>query len=179
MEEALRLARESHPTTKHSQLYYYFYKCGLKGRWPARCKLGGQRLRPQEYRRVEVLELLKGWTPPAPRHQNIYRTTVRPGEGWMTVADIARITGAKKSRITSACSSHTLPARSYGKQLWTRYEEASEWLAWRRPSFVLRHMSAEWIAERRAYQKKHGLTPPPSLNNPLFGAVYAPELIHL
>lgn len=179
MQDALRLARELHPTITGAQLYYYLNKCGLKGRWPNRTKLGGRLFRPQEYRRKEVLELLRGYTPPRPKQEKIYRATQRPGEGWMKVKDLARITGAKYTRISAACGKLAIPGRIYGKTLYTRYDEATEYLAWRRPSFVRRHMSDTWIAQRRAYQKKHNLTPPPSLNNPLYGAIYAPELIHL
>jgi hypothetical protein len=177
--EALRLAREQHPETTFNQLYYYFYRCGLKGRWPNRSKLGGRLFRPQEYRRLEVLELLAGFTPPRPKHEHIYRATCRPGEGWMRVEDIATITGAQKKRITGACSALALPGRIYGKKVWTRLDLATEYLAWRRPGFVRRHMSEQWIAERRAEMKRKNMVPPPTLRNPLYGAIYAPELIHL
>lgn len=179
MDDALRLARELHPSTTFTQLYNYLHKCGLKGRWPQRAKFGGRLYRPQEYRRIEVLELLAGFTPPRPKQKKIYRATQRPSDGWMKVKDLARMTGAKYTRISAACGKLAIPGRIYGRTLYTRYAEATEYLAWRRPCFVRRHMPDEWIAQRRAEMKKQKMAPPPTLQNPLYGAIYAPELIHL
>jgi hypothetical protein len=113
------------------------------------------------------------------RHFFVYRRPTPPPPGWESLRAIAEKTGGKRARLSRACQALSLVGHIWKGKVYTRTTDAVEWLKWRRPGFVLRHRSPEWLKARRAWQKKEGLTPPPSLKNPLFGAVFAPELINL